>query len=68
MLQVVGHVDRSHPAFTKLALDRTAAFQYGIEADNWVGQERTPGSDLVNIRERARRRKEKAGELLLGVF
>ncbi len=40
------------------SLDGVAALQGGVQAGDWVGHGRTPGSDVVNIRERGGRRKQ----------
>ncbi len=47
--QVVGHVDRRHPAFAQLTLDGVAALQGCVQAGDWIGHGRTPGSAVVNI-------------------
>ena len=58
MPHIFSQIDRRHPAFAQLTLDGVAAFEGGVQASNGIGHGRTPGSDLVKIREWAGRRKQ----------
>ena len=41
--EVVGEVDRRHPALTELALDVVVAGEGRVQASNWIGHDPTCG-------------------------
>ena len=55
---MAGAKSDSTGSLTHFTLDGVAAFEGCVQADNGIGHVHTPGSDLVNIRERSGRRKQ----------
>ena len=45
VLEIVGQVDRRHPALAQLTLDGVAAFEGGVQAGDGIRHGRTPRSD-----------------------